>query len=822
MQTRATPAGELALDDKWYMTSGSPDSWATPAEIPGDAQWIATAVLGTVAATLRDAGQFDILAPAELDGQDWWYRRTLDGEGSAILCFEGLATKAEVWFDGQCILRSDSMFLSHEVSVDLHGHHELALCFRALAPVLASAGTGRRARWRPKLVSPQSLRLVRTTLLGRMNGWCPPVHVVGPWRPVKCLDAKSLRLKIVRALATIEGSNGLLTVRLAANQVIENARLRCCDVVAPVLKCEDGVYEASLRIPDIALWWPHTHGVPRLHEIFVDTDQSSTSLGRTGFRTIAVDHGDDGKGFALRVNGVRVFCRGALWTNADLVALPCSRESYEPLLRLARDGGMNMVRVGGTMAYEARAFHELCDEFGILVWQDFMLSNMDYPAKDEGFLALIEAEARQLAQRTALSPSLAILCGGSEVMQQAAMMGLPESVWSNAIFEDLLPRIAAEHRPDVPYVPNTPTGGEMPFEPQSGLCHYYGVSAYMRPIEDARHAKVRFATECLGFANVPEGPVALEADRAAVVQPLWGEKYDRDVGAIWFFEDVRNHYLRSLYGIDPEMLRRTEPERYLDLSRAVNCALMESVFALWRRQGSPTGGGLVWFLRDLSPGAGYGVIDAGLEPKSVWYGLRRAFRPVQVLLVDEGLNGLVVHVINEPGIAFHGEVELACLRDGEVRVMQAKQLLHVPAHDSITITAISMWGAFFDTNYAYRFGEPSHDVTVARLRDATGVVVAEAFHFPLGQSVGCQDIGLEVKVIGTGDRRKLAITTQRFARSVHIVDRLGRAADNWFHLAPGEIRIVDLLPRNQDEPIAAIGTVTAMNTAQVVTYGNPA
>ena len=111
MQTRATPAGELALDDKWYMTSGSPDSWATPAEIPGDAQWIATAVLGTVAATLRDAGQFDILAPAELDGQDWWYRRTLDGEGSAILCFEGLATKAEVWFDGQCILRSDSRFL---------------------------------------------------------------------------------------------------------------------------------------------------------------------------------------------------------------------------------------------------------------------------------------------------------------------------------------------------------------------------------------------------------------------------------------------------------------------------------------------------------------------------------------------------------------------------------------------------------------------------------------------------------------------------------------------------------------------------------------
>ena len=806
----------------WRLTSSDANAWMNPAAIAADATWFPARVPGTVAGALRDDGRLDLMNPPELDAQDWWYRCVLTGDGPVILHFAGLATQAEVWLDDACILRSVSMYQAQDIAVTLSGRHALFLCFRALAPLLAEAGVGKRARWRPKLMSPQSLRHVRTTLLGRMNGWCPPVHAVGPWRPISARPASALNLTIERSSSRLEGRDGVLDVRLRANRPLGAAWLRCAGAETPLCARDDETWEARLRIADVAPWWPHSHGEPCLHDVTLITEHETVALGRTGFRTIELDRDRDGRGFALRVNGIPVFCRGALWTSADLVDLPGERERYEPLLRLARDGGMNMLRVGATMVYETRAFHDLCDELGILVWQDFMFSNMDYPARDEAFCALVAQEATQLVQRMALSPSLAILCGGSEVQQQAAMMGLPAEVWSNAIFDETVPGITAAGRPDVIFVANTPFGGDLPFEPRTGLCHYYGVSAYQRPIEDARHANVRFAAECLGFANVPEGDVSLEPGRAAIVQPLWGEKFDRDVGAIWFFEDVRNHYLRTLYGVDPEQLRQDSPHRYLELSRAVNCELMEEVFALWRRHGSPTRGGLVWFLRDLSPGAGYGVIDVNGSPKSVWYGLRRAFRPVQILLVDEGLNGLYVHAVNERSTAFEGEIEIVCLRDGHLRVMQARQTLHLAAHDSVEISAISLWGAFFDTTYAYRFGEASHDVTVARLRDRHGAVSAEAFHFPLGRSVSQHEAGLSATLDETGGVARLAIATQRFARCVHIEAPGWRPGDNWFHLAPGDIKTIDLVPLSVQERAQPRGTITAMNAHDTVAFGDRA
>src|SRR6185295_9883626 len=111
-------------------------------------------------------------------------------------------------------------------------------------------------------------------------------------------------------------------------------------------------------------------------------------------------------GFALEVNGERIFCRGACWTTADIVTLAGTAASYRELLTLARDAGMNMLRVGGTMIYEADAFYDLCDELGILVWQEFMFANMDYPASDAAFLAEVSAEARQVLARLEGRPSL--------------------------------------------------------------------------------------------------------------------------------------------------------------------------------------------------------------------------------------------------------------------------------------------------------------------------------------------------------------------------------------------------------------------------------
>jgi beta-mannosidase len=358
----------------------------------------------------------------------------------------------------------------------------------------------------------------------------------------------------------------------------------------------------------------------------------------------------------------------------------------------------------------------------------------------------------------------------------------------------------------------------MPFSPGAGVTHYYGVGAYMRPLDDARRADVRFAAESLAFAHVPQART-LERYLAvpAVHSPQWKLRVPRDRSASWDFEDVRDYYLSALYGFEPGALRREDPELYLDLSRAVTGEVAEATYAEWRRVGSGCNGALVWTLQDLLPGPGWGVIDSTGEPKPVWYGLRRAFRPVQVLLTDEGTNGLDLHVINELGSALDLDLSVACLRDGQQTVVSGRRELSIGARAKEKIACTDLFGAFFDTTYAFRFGPPSHDVTVARLHSrATGALVAEAFHFPLGRTKAFHAVEIEAKPVQVESDWFLDLQTDRFAQSVHIDLPGYRAEDDWFHLAPGAVRRVRLFART-DTPLDAepTGQVRAIGSRRI-------
>jgi beta-mannosidase len=269
----------------------------------------------------------------------------------------------------------------------------------------------------------------------------------------------------------------------------------------------------------------------------------------------------------------------------------------------------------------------------------------------------------------------------------------------------------------------------------------------------------------------------------------------RDPGAGWDFDDVRDHYLHTLYGVEPARLRYEDPERYLDLSRAVVAEVMSDVFAEWRRADSTCGGALVWQLQDLRAGAGWGVIDATGRPKSALHGLAQTLQPIQVTLTDEGLNGLDIHLINERAQTFSGRLELVCLRDGSVKVASANCAVELQPHSAQRIGAAACLGQFFDFTHAYRFGPRAHDVTLATLRDAaSGEIVCEAFHLPERRVSERHDLGLNVLLQRSGDDWQLVIETKRFARFVHIIDPHYRAARDWFHLAPNRPLIVQLIP----------------------------
>lgn len=812
-------ADERPLEAGWFLQSTAPGAAATPHDLKGPGLRIAAPVPGTAAQALAQAGLFDPQRPTPLHDRDFWYFRSLAGEhpGPAVLRFGGLATIAEVYLNGRHMLISESMFESHDLQLTLTGDDELAICFRALEPHLQKRGP--RARWRPQLADSQGLRLVRTTQLGRMPGWCPEIHPVGPWRGVSLIRPSVHALDDLTFNATLtEDGTGRLSVSFGLGRgTASDIRLHCAGREACLAADEKSVVRGTLEIPDVIPWWPHTHGTPHLHVASLLIDGHEHGLGLVGFRRLEIERGQDGRDFRLKVNGVEVFCRGAVWATADILRLSGDCDAYLPWLTLARQAGMNMLRVAGTMAYETPDFFRLCDQFGILVWQDLMFANYDYPFAEEGFRAHIEREVLQFLRGIQASPSLAILCGGSEVYQQAAMLGLPQAAWRSELFSDFLPKLAAFLSPGIPYVENSPCGGSVPFAVNEGVSHYYGVGAYCRPLEDARRADIRFAGECLAFAHVPQQQTL---DRTLpvppVVHPKWKERVPRDRGASWDFDDIRDHYLQLLYGFDPTRLRREDPARYLDFSRATTGEVLEETFAEWRRAESRCGGALVWTLQDLMPGAGWGVIDSTGEPKPVWHAMKRAFRPVQVVLTDEGTNGLDIHLINDGGRPVEAHLHIACLRQGLAPVVTGERAVVLEPRSTRMLHATDLFGAFFDTTYAFRFGPPSHDVTVARLVDvASGATVAEAFHYPLGRAAALHDSTISATLKAANDGWQLELSTDRLAQSVHISSDTHRAEEDWFHLAPSTTRSVRLHRRDDAGGDAGpSGTIAHLGSAR--------
>jgi len=371
-------------------------------------------------------------------------------------------------------------------------------------------------------------------------------------------------------------------------------------------------------------------------------------------------------------------------------------------------------------------------------------------------------------------------------------------------------------------VPSAPCGGELPFRANRGVANYYGVGGYRRPLEDARRAEVRFAAECLAFSNVPdeagvEAVLAGAQGAVAVHHPRWKAGVPRDVGSGWDFEDVRDHYLELLFAVDPGELRRFDHERYLELSRAVTGEAMAEVFGEWRRDASPCGGGLVLWLTDLAPGAGWGVLDHSGRPKPAYHHLRRALAPVCVWMTDEGLGGIRVHLANDLGSPLAARLRIALYRDGEQRVDGAEETLELPAHGVCERDLEAILGHFADASWAYRFGPPGHDVVVASLeRDEPEgqEPISQAFRFPAGRPLRRQapdELGLSGTLRALSDGSYvLALSSRRLAYGVRIHAPGFSPSDDALTLEPGVARSVALTPERADAGAAA-GSLTALN-----------
>ncbi|NJN79294.1 MAG: glycoside hydrolase family 2 protein [Anaerolineales bacterium] len=751
----------------------------------------------------------------DIEKFDWWYFTEFEFNQTGkkhILIFDGLATLAEIWLNDEKILTTENMFLQYKVDVTekLKEKNTLAIRFRSIHQALEVQR--KRPKWKTKLVENQNLRWFRTTLLGFIPGWTPPIKPIGIWREVHLESVEIANITDFNLQTLLKNSNGVVKVK--AN--IENLADQPCEILFEINNDKYSLFTGSSQniqidkeiiLQNIKSWNPHTHGEANLYpcKLILKVANQVTALkeARVGFRQVHLNR--ENNLFQIQINNKNIFARGAVWTINDIVSLDGNEDELKTALTLARDAGMNMLRIGGTMIYEQDAFYDLCDELGIMIWQDFIFANMDYPVNDESFHQNILDEANYQIKRLSEHASVIFYCGNSEVEQQAAMLGIPNEMWRNDWFANELPALIKTLHEDSLYVPSSPSEGVFPFYTSEGVTHYYGVGAYLRDVNDARRADVKFTSETLGFSNIPEDKIISDIKNNF---ELWKHGVPHDTGAEWDFEDVREHYMKKLFNVNVTELKNKDLDRYLILGRVTTGEMASQVFSEWRSSYSNCNGGLVWFYKDIVPGAGWGVIDSQNNPKATYYYLKRIFQPVQVTITDEGLQGLHLHIINESPLTFAGTIEFAMIKDGNLPVAKAQKEIKVESNQRVRIIVEEMLGGFYDTSYAYKFGPPKQDVSCATLKGEHGKIVSQQFHFPLTHHLPFVDANVIAELTDNG----LSISSDNFLYSVQIQSEGVIPEDNFFHLMPNEKKEIKFKSHNAKPQVE----VRALNLKSVI------
>ena len=388
-----------------------------------------------------------------------------------------------------------------------------------------------------------------------------------------------------------------------------------------------------------ALWWPVGSGAQTRHTLVVEVDGERREH-RLGLRQTRIRREPDadgvGSGFAIEINGRTIFMRGANWIPADALPARATPAATRELLESAVGAHMNMLRVWGGGQYEADWFHELCDELGILVWQDFMFSCNHYPAANPTWLDSVRVEARQQVRRLSRFASLALWCGDNELVGALDWWAstranrdryLANYVRLNAVLEDAVRRDS----PDVPWWPSSPAKGPLDYgdgwkNDAAGDMHFWDVWHEAKPFTAYHGVRPRFCSE-FGFQSLPSMPVVETFARPAErnVSSAVMDVHQRNVGGNARIVETLVRHFRF-----PDSFERT-----VFLSQVQQAMAIRTAVEYWRSLKPRCMGALYWQLNDTWPVASWSSLEYGGGWKLLHYAARRFFAPVTVAIVPE-------------------------------------------------------------------------------------------------------------------------------------------------------------------------------------------
>ncbi|MBN1820383.1 MAG: glycoside hydrolase family 2 protein, partial [Prolixibacteraceae bacterium] len=655
----------------------------------GTNEWMPATVPGTVHTDLLANKKIEdpYYRLNELDMQwidkvDWEYKTTFNvdketlGAGRIALDFKGLDTYADVFVNGNKVESTDNMFREYLLDVKdfvKEGENELHIVFRSpvieglkkydaqgyVIPVSDNDQAVRGQVEGGKMVS------IYTRKAGYHFGWDwgPRLVTSGIWRPVylKAWDeARIENIQIVQNSVTeekatmsavfevdaINGGSGKLSISnggviLAKKQIDFKPGIQ--------------TYHVDFEIKNPELWWTNGLGEPHLYTLTGEVNLNgykTTANERIGIRTLELvrDKDDQGTSFYFKLNGVPVFMKGANYIPNDVFLPRVTEENYKRVINTSKESNFNMIRVWGGGIYENDIFYDLCDEAGILIWQDFMFACAMFPG-DEAFLENVRQEAIDNVKRLRNHPCIGLWCGNNEILgawfgwgwKQATERESKENadkIWKayTDIFHKILPEAVGEYDQQRSYWGSSPSSGlGIPADLKNGDEHYWGVWWGKEPFKNYATHIARFMSE-YGFQSFPE---------IATVRK-YAEPEDYNI-----LSEVMNSHQRSSIGnetIEYYMLQEYNQPKDFESFLYVNHVLQaEGIkFALegHRRAMPYCMGSLYWQINDCWPVASWSSTDYYQRWKALQYYAKKGFEQVLVSPYSDG-NSVKMNIIND-------------------------------------------------------------------------------------------------------------------------------------------------------------------------------
>jgi beta-mannosidase len=697
----------ISLHTGWEFREAGKDKWH-PASVPG---CVHTDLLKNK--LIEDPFYRDNEKKLQWIGQtDWEYRTTFNVTAELLahrnieLVFAGLDTYATVFLNDELLLSADNMFRTWRADarrLAKPGVNTLRIHFRSpikeVLPVMAKMDYELpAANDQGEKTSPYT----RKAPYQYGWDWGPRFVTSGIWRPV-FLEAwdnarvadlhilpKEIRADVANLSAEIEV---VADVRTDATIEVDNLTDKSVAAQRRIsLTPGSNRVALNITIPHPALWWPNGLGAHPLYtfkaKLLINGKPIDEATTRTGLRALELrqERDESGKSFTFLINGTRVFAKGGNWIPADSFPSRISKDKYRELLESVRDTNMNMLRVWGGGIYESDDFYDLCDEMGILVWQDFMFGCSLYPG-DPAFLENVRQEANDNVKRLRNHPSIVIWVGNNEIESGWFHWGwkekLPARVWDDylKIFYGVLPEVCKSLDPSRPYWPSSPSSNleDDPESQKMGDLHYWQVWHASAPFTEYEKQFPRFMSE-YGFQSFPQ----LET------VSTYTEPADRDIKSPVMMAHQRHPRGNQL--IREYMLREfPEPkdfESFLYVSQVLQAEGIKIGAEHLRRIMPHNMGSLFWQIDDCWPVASWSSIDYTGRWKALQYYARRFYN--DILLSPHEENGsLKFYIVSDRLRLTSAQLKVSLLdfegralwhqqQDVEVAALNSKSYLNIP------------------------------------------------------------------------------------------------------------------------------------------------